>query len=183
MRNLQMALTTGAGSTLLLSAGLAVTLPAAAQAQSKAPLEEIIVTATKRNEVLAEVPMSITVLGGDTLEQQRATSFEDLVSLVPGLSLGDSARAGVSRITLRGINTSGVSRTVGVYLDDVPFGSSSGLANGAVLSGDFDTFDLARVEVLRGPQGTLYGASSLGGVFKYVTNAPNPDAFEARGQV
>ena len=183
MRNLQMALTTGAGSTLLLSAGIALAPPAAAQAQSKAPLEEIIVTATKRNEVLAEVPMSITVLGGDILEQQRATNFEDLVSLVPGFSLGDAARAGVSRITLRGINTGGVARTVGVYLDDVPFGSSSGLANGAVLSGDFDTFDLARVEVLRGPQGTLYGASSLGGVLRYVTNAPNVDAFEARGRV
>ena len=183
MRNLQMALTTGAGSTLLLSAGIAIAPPAAAQAQSKAPLEEIIVTAQKRNQALAEVPMSITVLGGDTLEQQRATSFEDLVSLVPGFSLGDAARAGVSRITLRGINTGGVARTVGVYLDEVPFGSSSGLANGAVLSGDFDTFDLARVEVLRGPQGTLYGASSLGGVLKYVTNAPNTDAFEARGQV
>ena len=70
-----------------------------------------------------------------------------------------------------------------MYLDDVPFGSSSGLANAAILSGDFDTFDLARIEVLRGPQGTLYGASSLGGVLKYVTNAPNTDAFEARGQV
>ena len=183
MRNLQMALTTGAGSTLLLSAGLAVAPSATAQAQSKAPLEEIIVTATKRSEVLAKVPMSITVLGGHTLEHQRATNFEDLVSLVPGFSLGDSARAGVSRITLRGINTGGVARTVGVYLDDVPFGSSSGLANGAVLSGDFDTFDLARVEVLRGPQGTLYGASSLGGVLKYVTNAPSTEAFEARGQV
>ena len=62
----------------------------------------------------------------------------------------------------------------------MPFGSSSGLANGAILSGDFDTFDMARIEVLRGPQGTLYGASSLGGVIKYVANAPSTDGFEAR---
>ena len=61
-----------------------------------------------------------------------------------------------------------------------PFGSSSGIANGAILAGDFDTFDVARVEVLRGPQGTLYGASSLGGVLKYVTNEPQTDSFEGR---
>ena len=60
----------------------------------------------------------------------------------------------------------------------MPFGSSSGLANGAILSGDFDTFDMARIEVLRGPQGTLYGASSLGGVIKYVANEPSTDGFE-----
>jgi outer membrane receptor protein involved in Fe transport len=83
---------------------------------------------------------------------------------------------------LRGINTGGVASTVGVYVADVPFGSSSGLANGAILSGDFDTFDLARVEVLRGPQGTLYGASSLGGVMKYVPNPANTEKFEAKLQ-
>src|SRR4030095_7062104 len=113
MRNLQIALTTGAGSTLLL-AGLAVAPPAAAQAPSKAPLEEIIGTPTKRHEVLSEVPMSITVLGGDTLESQRATNFQDLVSLVPGFSVNAEGNAGVSRITLRGINTGGVASTVGV---------------------------------------------------------------------
>jgi outer membrane receptor protein involved in Fe transport len=81
---------------------------------------------------------------------------------------------------LRGINTGGIASTVGVYVDETTFGSSSGLVNGAILTGDFDTFDIARVEVLRGPQGTLYGASSLGGVLKYVTNAPKLDAFQAR---
>ena len=73
---------------------------------------------------------------------------------------------------LRGVNTGGVSSTVAVYVDETPFGSSTGLVNGAVLAGDFDTFDIARIEVLRGPQGTLYGASSLGGVLKFVTNTP-----------
>ena len=97
----------------------------------------------------------------------------------PGLSL-TTTRPGVTRITLRGINTGGVASTIGVYFDDVPFGSSTGLANGAIVSGDFDTFDIARVEVLRGPQGTLYGASSLGGVIKYVPNRPSTERFEAR---
>jgi outer membrane receptor protein involved in Fe transport len=145
------------------------------------PLEEIVVTAQKREQVLKDIPMSITVLSGEFLERQRAHNFQDLVGLVPGFSMETSTR-GVSRITLRGVNTGGVASTVGVYVDDVPFGSSSGLANGAILSGDFDTFDLARVEVLRGPQGTLYGASSLGGVLRYVTNQPQTDAFEASGR-
>lgn len=144
-------------------------------------MEEVIVTAQKRSETLADIPMSVTVLSGDMLERQQVYNFQDLVALVPGFSItGDTP--GVTRITLRGINTGGVASTVGVYVGDVPFGSSSGLANGAILSGDFDTFDLARVEVLRGPQGTLYGASSLGGVLKYVPNAPSTEAFEAKFQ-
>ncbi len=110
-------------------------------------------------------------------ERQQADNFQDLVTLVPGLSLNSSTR-GVTRVSLRGINTGGVASTVGVYVNDVPFGSSSGLANAAILSGDFDTFDIARIEVLRGPQGTLYGASSLGGVIKYVPNDPSTDGFE-----
>jgi iron complex outermembrane recepter protein len=161
----------------------------AAQAQEsprRAPvdeklIEEIVVTAQKREQVLVDIPMSVTVLSGVSLERQQADNFQDLVALVPGLNI-DSATRGVTRLTLRGINTGGVASTVGVYVDEVPFGSSSGLANGAILSGDFDTFDLARVEVLRGPQGTLYGASSLGGVLKYVPNPANTEVFEARLQ-
>ena len=143
--------------------------------------QEIVVTAQKRPEVLADVPQSITVLSGEVLQRQQADNLQDYLALVPGLSLEGSTR-GVSRITLRGINTGGVASTVGIYVDDVPFGSSSGLANGAILAGDFDTFDVARIEVLRGPQGTLYGASSLGGVLKFVTNAPDPRKFEGRAQ-
>jgi outer membrane receptor protein involved in Fe transport len=141
--------------------------------------EEVVVTAQKREEAVADIPASVTVVAGETLEQQRAESFQDLVPLVPGLSVTTS-RPGVTRITLRGINTGGVASTVGVYFDDVPFGSSSGLANAAIVSGDFDTFDMARVEVLRGPQGTLYGASSVGGVMKYVPHRPSTERFEAR---
>jgi outer membrane receptor protein involved in Fe transport len=125
--------------------------------------------------------MSISVIGGETLERGQADNFQDLVALVPGLSINTQTR-GVSRITLRGTNTGGVTSTVGVYVNDVPFGSSSGLANGAILSGDFDTFDMERIEVLRGPQGTLYGASSLGGVIKYVANEPTLKGFEGRLQ-
>jgi outer membrane receptor protein involved in Fe transport len=141
--------------------------------------EEVLVTSGKRTQTLIEVPASITVLSGDTIEQNRVENLADFVPLVPGLTIS-TATAGVSRITLRGINTGGVASTVGVYVDDVPFGSSTGLANGAVLAGDFDTFDVTRTEVLRGPQGTLYGASSLAGVFRYITNQPTLEGTEAR---
>lgn len=153
-----------------------------AQNEAAAVLDEIIVTAQKREQALADIPMSITVLSGELLELQHVDNFRDLVALIPGLSI-TSSRRGVTRLTLRGINTGGVASTVGVYVDDVPFGSSTGLANGSILSGDFDTFDMNRIEVLRGPQGTLYGASSLGGVLKYVPNRPSTDGFEAKIKV
>lgn len=143
--------------------------------------QEIVVTAQKRVQVLLDVPSSVTVVGGDTLDRQQAKSFQDYLSLVPGFSVNGST-AGVTRVTLRGANTGGVSSTVAIFMDDVPFGSSTGLANGSILSGDFDPFDINRLEVLRGPQGTLYGASSFGGVIRYITNAPKLNKFEARGQ-
>lgn len=141
--------------------------------------ENVVVTAQKRAETLVEVPASVAVLGGDTLEDHRVEDLQDLASLVSGLTV-NSAEPGTTRLTMRGINTGGVASTVGIYTDDVPFGSSSGLANGAVLAGNFDTFDLARIEVLRGPQGSLYGASSVGGALKYVMNQPTTAGFEAR---
>ncbi|MEE4161550.1 MAG: TonB-dependent receptor [Woeseiaceae bacterium] len=163
---------------LLVLAGAGISGPVHAQSNGPA-LEEIVVTAQKRTQSLIDVPLSITVISGQQLEQLQADNFQDMIALIPGFSI-NTQRRGVSRITLRGVNTGGVATTVGVYVNDVPFGSSSGLANGAILSGDFDTFDLQQLEVLRGPQGTLYGASALGGVMRYVTNAPSTEAFEAR---
>lgn len=151
---------------------------------ANAPGEDIIVTAQKRAQTLVDVPQSITVVSGATLEHQQAPDIQDFLKLVPGVQLTQDT-PGFGRLVFRGINTGGVASTVGVYVDETPFGSSSALVNGAILAGDFDTFDIARVEVLRGPQGTLYGASSLAGVFKYVTNAPETDRFigRARGGV
>lgn len=143
--------------------------------------EEIVVTAQKRTQALIDVPQSVSVVGGAALERQQAFSFQDYAKLVPGLQLAQS-NPGEARIVLRGINTGGVASTVATYVDETPFGSSSGQINGAILAGEFDTFDVARVEVLRGPQGTLYGASSLGGVVKFVTNAPSTERFEGRAR-
>jgi len=142
-------------------------------------LDEIVVTAQKISQSVVDVPLSISVVGGDDLERAQALNLQDYVKLVPGLQLTQDT-PGFGRLSIRGINTGGVASTVGVYVDETTIGSSSGLANGAILTGDIDTFDIARVEVLRGPQGTLYGASSLGGVLKYVTNEPQFDSFEGR---
>ena len=169
------------------AAGVAAAVAAAlgtnsAWAQEKAEpttLDEVVVTAQKVSQSVVDVPLSISVLGGDDLERTQSLNIQDYVKLVPGLQL-TQATPGMGRLSLRGINTGGVASTVGVYVDETTFGSSSGLANGAILTGDFDTFDVARVEVLRGPQGTLYGASSLGGVLKYVTHEPQFDSFEGR---
>jgi outer membrane receptor protein involved in Fe transport len=141
--------------------------------------DDIVVTAQKREQTLIDVPQSISVLSGATLETQQANSFQDYLKLVPGLQL-EQGTAGFGRLVLRGINTGGVGSTVGVYVDDTPFGSSSSLVNGALLAGDFDTFDVARVEVLRGPQGTLYGASSMGGILKFVTSEPDTQHLEGK---
>src|SRR6185436_6063026 len=142
-------------------------------------LDEVVVTAQKVSQSVVDVPLSISVLGSDDLEKTQSLNIQDYVKLVPGLQL-TQATPGFGRLVLRGINTGGAAATVGVYVDETPFGSSSGIANGAILAGDFDTFDVARIEVLRGPQGTVYGASSLGGVLKYVTNEPTTDAFSAK---
>jgi outer membrane receptor protein involved in Fe transport len=170
----------GGIASAALAIGLAAT-PAWAADDAEGDANTIIVTAQKREEAILDIPQSVTVVSGETLERQSATSFQDYLNQVPGLSLQQS-EPGVGRLVLRGVNTGGVASTVSVYVDETPFGSSSGLVNGAILAGDFDTFDVARIEVLRGPQGTLYGASSLGGVLKFVTGAPQLGAFSARAR-
>jgi iron complex outermembrane recepter protein len=149
----------------------ATSASASASANDDTTLETIIVTAEKREERLQDVPMSVTALGGGELDLMQARDFADYAALVPGLSL-QTAQPGNTRLTLRGQNTGGDGSTVAVYIDESPFGSSNALANGSFNTGDFDTWDMQRIEVLRGPQGTLYGANSEGGLLKFVTNAP-----------
>lgn len=155
--------------------------PTEVAAEDGAP-SEIIITAQKRRERLLDVPQSVSVVSGATLEKQHAQRLSDYLTKIPSANIVES-QAGNSRIVLRGINTGGVGATVATYIDESPFGSATGLANGAVLAPDLDPFDLERVEVLRGPQGTLYGANSLGGLVKYVTIAPDPRAFGAAAEL
>jgi len=174
---------------LLISSAVSALLAHSAvlAAEDEAPrptastVEEIVVTAQKREQALIDIPQAISVVSGDTLEAHQATNFTDYLKLVPGLQLTQST-PGQGRLVMRGVNTGGVASTVAVYMDETPFGSSSALVNGAVLAGDFDTFDVARIEVLRGPQGTLYGASSMGGLLKFVTNTPDTSGYAARAR-
>lgn len=144
-------------------------------------LEEIIVTAQKREERLIDVPQSMSVLSGDDLSKLGATQFRDIANTVPGLSFTTSG-AGSTAVALRGVTNGNVSPTVGIYVDDVPYGSTSAFAHSYRLAFDVGLFDLDRVEVLRGPQGTLYGASTMGGLIKYVNNRPNTERFDGNVQ-
>ena len=166
---------------LLLSWSALAVSSAYATAQEVGPdgIQQVIVTAQKRSQTTLDVPQSMSVVTGDTLEKQQAVTFSDYLKLVPGLQLVQST-PGSGKLVMRGLDTGGVASTVAVYVDETPFGSSSGLVNGGVLAADFDTFDMSRIEVLRGPQGALYGASSLGGLLKFVTNLPEMDAVKVR---
>jgi iron complex outermembrane recepter protein len=133
-------------------------------------LPDIVVTARKTTERLQDTPVSVAVITAEAIEKTGATTLEDLGRETPGLTIV-SAAPGQNAITLRGLSGN---NTVGFYLDDTPL--SIGIGN-AVQPTNFDMdpalFDLNRVEVLRGPQGSLYGASSFGGTVRYITNQPN----------
>ena len=174
---LRIALAVSAAAPVMMAASFAAA--AAAPASDPTSVGEVLVTAEKRSETLRQVPQSVSVVTGQALAAQQVYSLQDVIAQVPNLSIAQPT-PGQARVTLRGVNTDGVASTVAIYVDDTPFGSSSGLANGAVLAADFDTFDVSRIEVLRGPQGTLYGSSSLGGVIKYVTTAPQLGQFSMR---
>jgi iron complex outermembrane receptor protein len=158
-------------------AGFLISSAAAWAADTSGPLDEIVVTASKRDEKLHDVAMSITALGGSDLANRQEVGFLDWAAQVPGLSV-QSNDATFSRIILRGQNVGSVGATVATTVDDIPFFMSGAQADGAFFSANVDTYDLQRVEVLRGPQGTLYGAAAEGGIIKYVTNAPNLNKFE-----
>jgi outer membrane receptor protein involved in Fe transport len=169
-------------SKLSLLAGAALgafALPILAHAADAPSVQELVVTAEKREQNLRDVPQSVTALGGEALQEKRLATFEDYIATVPGMNL-IQAQPGQGRLVLRGINAGGVSATIGTYVDETPYGSVTGLANGAVLAPDIDAFDMQRIEVLRGPQGTLYGASSLGGLLKFVTAPPDPSHMSGR---
>jgi iron complex outermembrane recepter protein len=140
-------------------------------------LEEVVVTAQRREERLMDTPQSVSALTSDDLARLAATRFADFANTVPGLSFATEG-SGQTQISLRGVTTGyDPSSTVVVYIDDVPYGSSTSKATGAQVALDPALFDVNRVEVLRGPQGVLYGASAMGGLVNYVTKTPDLNAF------
>ncbi len=145
-------------------------------------LEEIVVTAEKRSSTVQETPMSLTAVSGTQLESQGIVSVEDLAAHVPGISMR-TAGPGQTEYEMRGLASSGGSTaTVGFYLDETPLSASAVALNGRTVV-DPELFDLSRVEVLRGPQGTLYGAGSMGGTIRLVTNPPKLGSFEGAADV
>src|SRR5207302_8872398 len=151
------------------------TTPAGAPADT---LEEVVVTAEKRESTVQTTPISVTAIEGTVLQAQGVTDMLTLAQQVPGISFKTSG-PGQTEFEMRGLtSTGGESPTVGFYLDDAVLTPAAMAQNGKTVI-DPSLFDLSRVEVLRGPQGTLYGAGSMGGTIKLVTNPPNPRALAA----
>jgi len=148
-------------------------------------LSEIIVTAQKRSERLQDVPVPVTAISAQSLLDRNQLRLQDYYSSVPGLTVSPTIQSS-QLISIRGITTgasaAGGSPTVGVLVDDAPYGASQNNGNAGLVVPDIDPGDLARIEVLRGPQGTLYGASSMGGLLKFVTVDPSTDAVSGRVQ-
>lgn len=135
-------------------------------------LEEVIVTAQKRQQRLMDVPISIAVVNNDSLKKASIKNINDLSYLIPNLTVAES-ESGAKSIVMRGVgNGSGSSPLVGLYLDEIP------LAIHPVLAVDVQTIDIQRAEVLRGPQGTLYGQGSIGGTIRLISNKPSFKGFE-----
>ena len=148
-------------------------------------LDEVVVTATKQSRELSKVPISITALTQQTMDERAIKNISDIVIQTPGLDLGDQGSNGVGdRISIRGIDSNSGFSTTGVYVDDTPI---QGRNNPVNLGGTAfpEVFDLERVEVLRGPQGTLFGAGAEGGVVRFITPTPSlvSSSMYARGEV
>src|SRR5690606_21404438 len=137
-------------------------------------IDEIVVTASKRSLRLQEVPMAVSALDATRLDRMGAQAFNDYLRSVPGVSFIDRG-PGQNKIIVRGIsdgpNTT-TAATTAVYIDETPITETQWTA-------DLTMFDIERVEVLRGPQGTLYGAGSMGGAVRIILNKPDPTAVSA----
>ena len=175
--------------TFLLASAAVLSFSSAANAQGQeqqAPQQqeqaatnqenpEIIVTAQKREERIQDVPISISVVDQEQILNSGASQLIDYAAYVPGFQVDNAGSPGRSTLSLRGVAPIGPSATVGIYLDDAPIGSSGIYNRSQVFTLDLLPYDIERLEVLRGPQGTLYGASSIGGLLKYVTVQPRLD--------
>jgi iron complex outermembrane receptor protein len=150
--------------------------------ESSGQMQEIVVTAERREGTVQSTPLSITALSGEQLQAQGITDIGEVGYETPGISEKNSG-PGQTEYEMRGIASSGgTSPTVGFYLDDVPLTAPAEGLEGKVVI-DPSLYDLNRVEVLRGPQGTLYGSGSMGGTIRLITNQPDPTTSSASGQV
>jgi iron complex outermembrane receptor protein len=172
----------GVPAALLAAAGVATPLGIAfaQEAASSSGLEEVVVTARKRDERLLDVPVAITAISAERIEAQSMTQLDDVANAVPNLSITgggtDAAGTGFSVVFIRGIGqvdyANSIDPGVGTYVDGVYLGRAVG--------GNLDLPDIAQVEVLRGPQGTLFGKNTMGGAINVSTKRPS---FTNRGSL
>ena len=139
-------------------------------------LEEVVVTARKKDESSFEIPINITAIGGDQLERLKARDFVDFAGSVPGLQFQDLG-PGDKEYIIRGVNAKGPS-TVGFYYDEAVV-TASNQEDGGGRNVDIKLIDMNRIEVLNGPQGTLYGANSMAGTIKFIPNKPDLETFSS----
>lgn len=147
-------------------------------------LGEVMVTANRRREPSREVPMHVETISAEQLQQLGAKNLNDYVSYQPGVFFASQGGSGQGELVMRGVSTGNqTSPTVSVYVDDVPVGGSTVYASAATFLFDAALMDVDHVEFLYGPQGTLYGANSMGGLIKYVTNKPDSSRFSGNAGV
>ena len=155
--------------------------PAAdAKTATPAELDVVTVTANKRQENIREVATSVTKLSDQQLENINATQMSDYASYVPGLQVQDSGSPGQTMVSMRGIAPMSSGSTVGTYVDETPVGSNSLYQQATLYALDLLPYDVESIEVLRGPQGTLYGAGAMGGLIKYTMKKPDVTQSEYR---
>jgi iron complex outermembrane recepter protein len=158
----------GAAAPALADQQAAAATTGGGSEQTVVGLQEVVITATRHEESLSKVPISVTALTGEDMDERGLKDFQDIVRFTPGVSIDTS---GTNAISIRGISSSAGAGTTGIYIDDTPIQMRDvGFNPDDTLP---KTFDLARVEVLRGPQGTLFGSGSEGGTVRYILTEPS----------
>jgi outer membrane receptor protein involved in Fe transport len=169
------------GSVAAATWGLvALTGAAAAGAAEQVEVEEIVVTASRRAQEVQNVPASVAVIDPQAFSAGGVTSLTGVLKYVPGVNFNDDGAPGQGSITMRGVANIFSTPSVGIYLDDIPYGSVTAFAEGANFALDSLLGNVERVEVIKGPQGTLFGAASMGGSLRYITKEPSLTDFKAR---
>jgi iron complex outermembrane recepter protein len=177
-KRVALTVTTLSSLPFMASVGLAQQQSPTTGSQASGDLAEIVVTAEKRESTVQKTPISITAFSGDALEAQGTTGMLQVAQETPGVSFR-TAGPGQTEFEVRGLASSGgATATVGYYFDDVPI-STPAVGDIGKIAIDPNLYDINRVEVLRGPQGTLYGSGSMGGTIKIITNQPKLNTFES----
>jgi outer membrane receptor protein involved in Fe transport len=174
-------------ASLSAAAQTAAPAPAAASAPASpsakaadADTQKVVVTAQKRKEDILDVPLAISVISAEQLSNNQINNVEDLTRNLPNVSFTSQGGPGLGTIEIRGVSSQAGTATVSLYLDDVSLTTRNLYSQGTA---EPHFFDLDHVEVLSGPQGTLYGASSLGGTIKFISKQPNLKSFEGTGSL